>query len=378
MSPADTAPVHAPPAGPDAAPVPAPSAAPAPPRRRRLRTARLLPYAAGAWLAFVVTHRLVSGRWWLWLAPDLTPPLAFLAVPVLLLALAPLAGAARGRVALLAAGGLLLGAGLSGLNPGVLRPVSPAPPDALRVVSWNTGVWNHTDDPDRFYAAITARPADVYLLQEYKPHDDPAVRDADLARLRREFPGYQLAARGELVTLSRFPIVGVTALPADPPADADWYTHYWEVKSLRTDLRIGARTVSVYNTHLLIPLDLSSPLGETFYDRRHLFFHRRQDQYRGLLADLDRNRLPVLLAGDLNTSPAMADLAGLTGRLTDVGRASGSLYPTSWSIAGLPWWRVDWSFVSADWTAHRYRLHDMAGMSDHRLQEMTLSLGGTR
>ncbi|MGC4888897.1 endonuclease/exonuclease/phosphatase family protein [Micromonospora sp. DT227] len=347
-------------------------------RRPGARAGAVLTGLGAAWLLLVVAHRLFSGRWWLWLAPELIPPLAFVAVPVLLLGAVPLAGRFRARLALLAVAGLLLGADLAGLNPAVWRTPPPAPADALRLVSWNTTVWNATDDPDTFYASLTARHADVYLLQEYKPDDDPARRDADLARLRREFPGYQVVLRGELVTVTRFPVVATTALPADPPPGADWRTDYWEVKSLRTDLRVGGRTVSVYNTHILVPLDLSSPLRELFYDRRHEFFQRRETQYRALAADLDRNPNPVLVAGDLNTSPAMGDLARLRDRLTDAARASGSAYPTSWTIAGRRWWRLDWTFVSPGWTVHRYRLRDARGMSDHRVQDVVLSLGGSR
>lgn len=347
-------------------------------RRRGTRTGPALTGLAAGWLVLVVAHRLLSGRWWLWLAPELIPPLAFVAVPALLLGSAALAGRFRARVALLAVAGLLLGADLAGLNPASWRTPPPAPPDALHLVSWNTTVWNSTDDHDAFYASLTARHADVYLLQEYKPDDDPTRRDDDLARLRREFPGYQVVLRGELVTVTRFPVVAVTALPVDPPPGADWRTDYREVKSLRTDLRVRDRTVSVYNTHILVPLDLSSPLRELFYRRRHEFFQRRETQYRALAADLDRNPNPVLVAGDLNTSPAMGDLRRLTDRLTDAGRASGSAYPTSWTIAGRRWWRLDWTFVSPDWRVHRYRLRDARGMSDHRVQDVVLSLGGSR
>lgn len=344
----------------------------------RARTGGTVTVLAGAWLAFVVAHRLLSGRWWLWLAPELVPPLAYVVIPLLLLALGLFTRGFRARVALLAVAGLLLGGDLAGLNPAVLRTPPPAPPDALHLVSWNTTVWNATDDADVFYGSLTARHADVYLLQEYKPDDDPARRDADLDRLRREFPGYQVVLRGELVTVTRFPVVAVVALPADPPAGSAWRTDYWEVKSLRTDLRIRGRVVSVYNTHILVPLDLSSPLRDLFYDRRHEFFQRRETQYRALAADLDRNPNPVLVAGDLNTSPAMGDLRRLTDRLTDAGRASGSAYPTSWTIGGRRWWRLDWTFVSPDWTVHRYRLRDARGMSDHRMQDVQLSLRGAR
>jgi endonuclease/exonuclease/phosphatase (EEP) superfamily protein YafD len=345
--------------------------------RARLAAARLLVGAAAGWLLLVVAHRLLSGVWWLWLLPELIPPLAFLVVPLLLLAGAGAVRRVRRATALLALAGLALGAGLSGVNPWALAGAEPAPPDALRVVSWNTTVWNHDDDPDRFYAMLTASDADVYLLQEYKPHDDPAVRDADLARLRAEFPGYQLAAVGELVTLSRHPIVAVTPLPVAPPPGADWQTEYWEVKTLRTDLRVGGRILSVYNAHILVPLDLSSPLSTTFYDLRREFFGRRQDQYRGLVADLAGNPGPVLLAGDLNTSPAMGDLADLTGRLRDAARAGGSAYPVSWSAASrLELWRLDWAFVSDAVRVHGYQLRDARGMSDHRLQELRISLAG--
>ncbi|MCW3840456.1 endonuclease/exonuclease/phosphatase family protein [Micromonospora yasonensis] len=347
-------------------------------RRGGVGAGRAVTGLAGAWLAFVVAHRLLSGRWWLWLAPELIPPLAFVAVPGLLFVLAVVAGRFHARVALLAVAGLLLGGDLAGLNLAVLRTPPSAPPDAVRLVSWNTTVWNATDDADVFYGSLTARHADIYLLQEYKPDNDPARRDADLARLRREFPGYQVVLRGELVTVTRFPVVAVVALPADPPAGSDWRTDYWEVKSLRTDLRVRGRIVSVYNTHVLVPLDLSSPLRELFYRRRHEFFQRRETQYRALAADLDRNPNPVLVAGDLNTSPAMADLRRLTDRLTDAGRASGSAYPTSWTIGGRRWWRLDWTFVSSDWTVHRYRLRDARGMSDHQVQDVVLSLSGAR
>src|SRR5688500_18107960 len=37
--------------------------------------------SAVAWLAFVVAHALFSGRHWLWLLPDLAPPLVYVAVP---------------------------------------------------------------------------------------------------------------------------------------------------------------------------------------------------------------------------------------------------------------------------------------------------------
>ncbi|MEO3780187.1 hypothetical protein ABGB16_25880 [Micromonospora sp. B11E3] len=77
----------------------------------------------------------------------------------------------------------------------------------------------------------------------------------DPERLRREFPDYHVAVSGELVTLSRFPIV--LERPVDlrpwlarpwpdlPPADSQMPA-YHTVKTLRTDLLVAGRVVSFY------------------------------------------------------------------------------------------------------------------------------------
>lgn len=341
---------------------------------------RIIAGTAGAWLVFVVAHRLVSGRWWGWLLPDLLPPIAFVGVPLLLLALAPLARPWRRPAAVLATAGLALGAGLAGLNPHALAgPAATAPAGALRIVSWNTSVWNHRDPrPEEFFRVLRSYAADIYLLQEYKPFDEVTGACVDPGRLAREFPGYHITGRGELVTLSRLPVLATVALPVDPPADAGWQTDYWEVKALRTDLRVGSGTLSVYNVHMLVPLDLTSPLRRRFWQLRRDWDGRRQRQYAGLEADVRANPAPLVVAGDFNSSAAMGDLQPLGDRLTDVARANRSVYPTSWPLGRLPLWRVDWAFASTAVLAHRYELIDHSAMSDHALQDLTVSLAGPR
>jgi hypothetical protein len=161
--------------------------------------------------------------------------MSYLVVPLVLAAVALL-----GRqywTAGVAVAATALGAGHSGLNrvgratepyAGACRQGSGGSlPRGISVLSWNTQYWDQ-DSPD-LYEFLTAKDADIHVLQErlhgshYSPRQVP-----DLARLREEFPGHHIAAAGELITLSRFPIVGA------PRPATDWTAEYHAVKVLRS------------------------------------------------------------------------------------------------------------------------------------------------
>jgi endonuclease/exonuclease/phosphatase family metal-dependent hydrolase len=372
-----------------------------PPRWRR-RLAGATATAGVAWLAFVLAHLGFSGRTPLWAPLDLTPPVLFVAVPVALLA----AGAAviryarrRTRWTLLAgpvAAGLL-GAGLSGINPAALwYDPPPAPSDAITLVSWNTEFWDQdwiTDgrlDADDLYRYLRSLDADVYLLHEYLHLNDAApdihakaVRIDDLARLRREFPGYEIAVAGEQLTLSRFPIVARRGLeitrwlPPDlravPPALAAFPASY-TTEALRTDIAVHGTTVSLYNAHVHQPPH--EPLVYRGADREaNRYNHaRRVASYRALNEDVRDNPHPVVVGADLNTSPAMRMRRLLPERLVDHTRALDSVYPATWRADGTPLWRIDWLLTTPDVAVHRYEMLDPAGLSDHRAQRAVVSL----
>lgn len=356
-------------------------------RPRWCRATRLLVAATAAWWLYLVLHWVLSGRFWLWLIPAAAPPMVFLAAPLLLLlgvaALRairrPMPVVPRYLVSIGAFLALVAGLPYSGLNPGALRNLDPVPPDAIRVVSWNTQYWHQSDDPDAFYRFLTGLRADVYLLQEYlnwEPADpgNEARRIDDLARLRREFPGHHMASRGELITLSRFPIVAAPRVGPDRQlaADANFAAEYAAAKALRTDLRIGSEVVSVYNVH--IPVQFSTAIGRDFLADVRRRTTARTAQLRGLMADIADNSAPILLAGDFNTSPGMGDLRDVRGVLTDATPVLRSWYPVSWQADGLSLWRLDWVFTDDRVRVDRYDLRDPQGLSDHRLQEMLISV----
>ncbi|MGW2814910.1 endonuclease/exonuclease/phosphatase family protein [Streptomyces sp. NPDC001415] len=369
----------------------APAEAPAGPapdvpatRGVRRRAGRLVCWSALAWLVCLTVERVVGGRYWFGELAGAVPPFAFVVLPLALAALIPLArGADRWRTGAAVVLALVLGAGQSGINFGALWSRDHAAgPDSVRVVAWNTNSWNQLlGTQDHFYAFLKAKKADVYLLHEYQ-HVTPDRKGRepidDLARLREEFPGYEITTDGELVTLSRFPVV---ARPAVGPAralapDAGWSTRYRQAKVLRTDLLVKGRTVSFYNLHMPVWNSMTDgPLSGAFYSHMRQSFGPRQAQYAGLEQDVADNPNPVVVAGDFNTTAAMSELDGMRSRLDDAMGANDDLYPTSWEEGGWkPFWRTDWAFTGHGATADEYRFDSPEKLSDHAVQDLWVSV----
>ncbi|AXG77061.1 endonuclease/exonuclease/phosphatase family protein [Streptomyces paludis] len=355
------------------------------------RMTRTLAVAVALWTVFLVAFLLLTGEHWWWRPVELLPPLTFLVVPLLLLALTPAARGARGRLSVAALCALLLGLPLAGLNahalPG-LGGTTAAPPGAPRVFSWNTEYWDDSDDPEEFYAYLKAQRADVYLLQEHVSWDlarHRPVRVDHVAELRARFPGFHVVAVGEVLTMSRYPIEEWRALDSWPylsdpgigkPPDGG-FPEYYRYKVLRTDLRVDGRVMTFYNIHVPVQLDVSmDPFSARFPEFMRAQEVRRQAHYRALERDLAENRLPVVVAGDMNGTSAMGEVRRLGGRLKDALPASGLLYPGTWPASGPALWRLDWAFTSESVTVHEYRTVDSRGMSDHRAQALVLSVPG--
>ncbi|MFK0288578.1 endonuclease/exonuclease/phosphatase family protein [Streptomyces sp. NPDC090499] len=327
--------------------------------------------AALVWSAFLVAHLLLNGRWWVWLLPSLIPPPLFVAVPALLALLGLLAGGRTGlTAAALGAAALAAGARQSGITPKALHRgrTATSPADAVRLVSWNTQHWCQNTDPDRFYTFLRELDADVYLLQEYShDHFDGTYELIDdEPRLRAAFPEHQIATARGLVTLSRLPIADVVETAAR--------------RTLRVDLQLpDHRVLSTFNVHIPVQLRLISPLRAEFYRQVRQRAADRKKEYEGLAADVADCRTPALIAGDFNTSPAIGDAHRIARLGKDAVRLTGRLYPTSWQPRpGMRWWRLDWLLTTPGAHVHSYRFRDPHGLSDHSVQEVTVSLRTTR
>lgn len=351
-------------------------------RRRNWRrpVGHVLLAGPALWLVFVVTHMLMSGRVWWWRPADLVPPVAFVVVPILLAVAALPCRRTRWPAVVLSAGALVIGTNLAGLNvAGPVRAGSSVPPDALRIVTWNTEYWYEPGQSDRFYAFLRDLDADVYLLQEYLRWPGEPQQVHDLDRIAEEMPGYEVVAAGELITLSRVPIVRQRAL--DPPdlgePDDSGFPEFWRYKALRTDVRVGEKVLSLYNVHVPTPIWVGgpSPFESLFWDVIHDAYVERGPHLRVLAEDVAANDNPVLVAGDMNTTSAMGDTRRFPDGLRDAAYANPSLAPASWPATGsLPTlWRLDWALVSADVTVHTYEFLDPHGLSDHRVQFLAVT-----
>ena len=98
-------------------------------------------------------------------------------------------------------------------------------------------------------------PARTRVRRRYSRSHERQRPVPDLGRLRAAFPGYHIAAAGELLTLSRFPIAE---------------THKVDTNVLRTDIQLDAGLLSVYNVH--IPAQYvrnDNPLTRDFYAQLH-------------------------------------------------------------------------------------------------------------
>lgn len=339
------------------------------------RTERVVLSCGLALVTLVALHIGLSGRTWLWVIPDLMPPLLFLLLPLGLLAvLAWRRGRLRPPVTwltvVLAVLALGLGVGQAGLNLPGGESDGPAPPGALRVVSWDTLHWD-AGGTDHLYRYLTEQRADLYLLQDY------AGKVAE-RRLAREFPGYEFATAGDLLTISRYPIVAEKPLRTNPnpPAGTEniYFIDNWEHSALRTDLDIGGRLLSVYNVHFYDRFYLNVfPLTPEFFDNVRGLDEGRRTQMDVVLGDVGRTANPVLLSGNLNMLPNSGDLRRFDG-LKDASRAGSSPYPSTMTFAGVSLWQMDWSFTSPEVGVHHYALRSPEGLSSHDLQELVISL----
>jgi endonuclease/exonuclease/phosphatase (EEP) superfamily protein YafD len=331
--------------------------------------AQVLLWCAILWSAFLVAHLVLNGRWWGWLLPSLAPPPLFVAVPALFVVLGLVAGGGAGFAAAgLGVLALAAGARQSGLVPAALWAGrhTAVPEGAIRLVSWNTEHWSQYVDTAAFYGFLRELDADVYLLQEY--NNDASRGETrlidDEERLRTTFPEYEIITARGMATLSRLPVDKVVDTAAR--------------RTLRVDLRLpGEGLLATFNVHIPVQLRLASPLSAEFYRAVRQKAGHRDEEYRGLAADVAACDRPALISGDFNTTPAIGDVRRIARLGADQVALTGRVYPTSWQPRrGMRWWRLDWLLTTPGARVHSYRFRDPRGLSDHSVQEVTVSLAG--
>lgn len=347
--------------------------------------ARFLFILSASWLAFVIIHELVTGKVWVWVLPGMAPPIVFVVLPALFVVLVFLLTRFRMGVIATSVAAFTVAIPSTGVNFAAFWPKAEAASKGvpIKIVQMNTDYWGQLRDgtltdprnKDAMLDYLRALDADVYLLQEHMNRDgDFAPPVTDLSDVAAKFPEYEATTAGTLLTLSRLPVVDHEVVPSDneptlhlpPPPYA-----------LRVNVQIGDNVVSTYNVHMPIQIIIEKNwFSADFYDeirRRHFI---RAEEFRALTADVADNPLPLVVAGDFNTSPAMGDNRPLLDVTEDAASFSDMLYPATWRVGGqLPkLWRNDWFLIRNDIRVTGFESRDPEGNSDHLVQVVDLSI----
>lgn len=340
---------------------------------------------SGLWLCFAVAHEALTGKIWVWVLPGMSPPILFAVVPVLLLCSIIFMKKYRLVVAVASALSFAVALPSTGLNLAALhRADTPLEAgQSVHVVQMNTDYWGQLrtgtlTDPrnkDAMLNYLKSLDADVYLLQEHMQRvGDLAPPVTALSDVREKFPEYQAITAGTLLTLSRLPVIEHSVVNPDTNSTLQLPPPPY---ALKVDVRVGDEMLSTYNVHMPIQIIIEDNwFSVDFYDeirRRHFI---RQDEFRTLAADVSSNPLPLVIAGDFNTSPAMGDNRGLLKVTQDAASFSSILYPATWRVGGqLPkLWRNDWFLIKNNIRVDEFRSLDPEGNSDHLTQSVDLSI----
>jgi vancomycin resistance protein VanJ len=230
----------------------------------------------------------------------------------------------------------------------------------LRVVTFNTA--QNAYNVAKALQAVRAAQPDVVVLQETNSRRAPGTVQPCFMRA---FPGFATAPAGEVLVLSRLPILAQRSHPVPQSSRV----------VLEVVIDVHGHRVTIFDTHL------STATNSHEESRKLRFPHpvylrrtaaMRSAQVDQLLALARACPTPLLIAGDFNTPPRGRIYRRLAGELRDVYRAAGwgcgETFP-----ARLPLLRIDYGFTR-NLIPVRARVLNLRG-SDHRPLLMDLIVG---
>lgn len=218
--------------------------------------------------------------------------------------------------------------------PRLTQP-SPAPTTPIRIATAN--VFDENPTPDATIAALVARQVDVLATVEMGPDFWTAMDGVTGLPYAIEY--------GEIGVHARWPIelLGPEGMP--------------RTRILRIGVDAPGTPFVLYVAHALNPLHDYS----TFADQQALA--------RMIVANASRERRPVVIVGDFNTSDRAVAYRIFDGSLRDAMRAGGfapsTYFGGLWPLLLL---RIDHVFVSPSWCAADPSSFDMPGSDHHGIQ----------
>ncbi len=236
-----------------------------------------------------------------------------------------------------------------------LPEMGTAPAADLKVMTYN--VRAGLGGAEKIGQYLLATEADVVGLQEARTPIAADLPDP-VPAIEKAMDGYEIARggiRGELVILSRFPILRSRERDLAGLSQA-----------LEAELEVGpGQRLRVFNVHLMTgdPKKLLSP-GASVTARLEMTASTRHQQTTALLELLSESDVPTVLLGDFNTPPNSQDYARLSQVLGDSFAQRGFGFGYTYST-GRPVWRIDYIWHSAGLAATQCEVEKVS-LSDHR------------
>lgn len=318
-----------------------------------------LTYAiAVSWLVFGVLNLAFTGTWW-WNITMIVPPFMFLLASLIVLIIA----ASTRKLRLIVLGVIAMVLWFPFVKFDLPEMVAPdASVQNTKLIVWNTQAWQNDDLQDEFHKILTDGQADIYLLQEVF-NEELEFLDVT-AEIQRILPGFHIAFKDDLLTISRFPITNIAMGTGYGP----WGGF------LRTDLQIGNENVSVYNIHIPVPLQPAKLIGGNGFAEMRILHDQRQRMFGELATDLQKTEQRILIAGDFNSTWLETSMHKLVASKNLHQISKSGFIPSTFTLGPLKLWRIDWVLASSGIQARDYGQQTHLQISDHDLLQMNLVL----
>lgn len=235
----------------------------------------------------------------------------------------------------------------------------------LCIISWNAKGFSLSgkilDDAGDF---IKKRKPDLICLQE-RPHDNLLAWE----KIRDKFSELEYTAinsrEDEVLNLAifcRWPIADIK----------EFYFPDSYNKILRADIKIGNKTIRLFNVHLQTTgastTADSGNLLSTFLNNAK----RRNMQAKMLAAEIKESPYPVIVCGDFNDNPSSYAYRTVSGNLKDCFLQAGKGWGGSYQpLGGVI--RIDYILCSDCFNVYDYGLTGNA-WSDHKIQECRIGI----
>lgn len=310
---------------------------------------RAVTFLAGLYLLSMLLYLLgrftIQDSFWLFSLVNSFAHLLFLPLPLLLI-LALLARSRRAFFSLLP----IIILGLVWFGPRFLpKNIAPAQTLVLRVMTSN--VWRLNPTPEAVAQLALDNQADVIFLQEV----EPTTQQPTLTMLNAVYP-YQNRLVDEIrasmytsvnMTYSRYPFVSSEQIALNAPKMPYIY---------RSVIQVNGQPIALYNTHLTAPVTGSRrvQVSDDYFSRVALGFDdsERNQQLAALLAHLQTEPYPYIIAGDFNTSDLSMTYTWVASEMGDSFAEAGVGFGSSWPMVEALGWPSLPPFIRMDYIWH--------------------------